>query len=98
MQTKKGSLAESLTNIAVGFTLNWWLNVLTLPILWDSKHPKLSALYIGIVYTGASLVRSFSLRRVFNRLKWGNKESLIGDPPYAFIDEEGIFHRNKTRR
>lgn len=73
MQTKKGSLVESLTNIVVGFTLNWWLNILTLPFLWDAKHPKMSALYIGIVYTIASLIRSFSLRRVFNKLKWENR-------------------------
>ncbi len=75
MQTRKGSITESLTNIAVGFWLSWVLNITTLPLLWDPKHKALSSTYIGIVFTVASLIRSYCLRRWFNSIKFGNKRA-----------------------
>lgn len=73
MQTRLGSFVESWANIVIGFSLNWGVNLLTLPWLWDPKSPKLSAFKIGLVFTAISLVRSFLIRRYFNGLKFGNK-------------------------
>lgn len=74
-QTKTGSFVEALSNIGVGFTLNWTLNILTLPVLWNPASPKLSAFYIGLVFTAASLARQFIIRRYFNKAKFGNVEA-----------------------
>ena len=72
-QTKTGSLVEAVTNIAIGFALNFCINLATLPLLWNPDSPKLSAFYIGLVFTAVSLIRQFVLRRHFNRAKLGNE-------------------------
>ena len=72
-QTKLGSFVEAWANIGVGFSINWTINVLTLPWLWNPDSPKLSAFYIGLVFTAISLTRQFLLRRWFDGLKFGNK-------------------------
>lgn len=72
-QTRAGSFVESWANIAIGFTLNWTVNIAVLPILWNPNSPKLSAFYIGCVFTVFSFVRSFAVRRIFNRFKWSNR-------------------------
>lgn len=74
MQTRLGSFIESWANIAVGFTINWTANICVLPWLWDPHSPKLSAFYIGCIFTVISLCRSFVIRRYFNGLKFGNTE------------------------
>lgn len=75
MQTRKGSFIEAITNIVIGFSLNYGINLLTLPILWNPASPKLSAFYIGLVFTAVSLVRQYILRRKFNAAKFGNVEA-----------------------
>lgn len=74
-QTKLGSFVEAWTNIGIGFSLNWSINLITLPILWNPASPKLSAFYIGLVFTGVSLTRQFLIRRYFNKSKFGNVEA-----------------------
>ena len=71
-QTKFGSFTEACTNIAIGFSLNFFVNLATLPLLWNPASPKLSAFYIGLVFTAVSLIRQFVLRRWFNGLRFGN--------------------------
>jgi hypothetical protein len=65
-QTKLGSIAEALANIAVGFGVNFAANMVILPAFGFAA--------IGLLYTGISLVRSYVLRRWFNGLKFGNRE------------------------
>lgn len=69
-QSKLGSFVEAWANIAVGFTLNWCINLATLPLLWDSANPKSSAFYIGLVFTVVSCVRQYVMRRWANRWSW----------------------------
>ena len=75
MQTKLGSYIETCANTAIGFTINWTANVCFLPILWDAAHPERSAFVIGCVFTVISQIRTFFLRRYFNKLKLWNKET-----------------------
>lgn len=72
-QTIKGSLVESIANIAVGFSINFCANMLILPLFGFSGLTIGKNLVIGILYMIISLVRSFVIRRYFNGLKWGNK-------------------------
>jgi hypothetical protein len=71
-QTVKGSLAEAWFNIAVGFTINYFANLCIFPLFGMHISP-LNNFWMGCIYTSISLVRSYILRRFFNRIKWGNK-------------------------
>lgn len=71
MQTKKGSIAEAWANIAVGFTINYFANLLIFPLFGMHISPGKNFL-MGCIYTIISLVRSYILRRWFNGLKFGN--------------------------
>lgn len=68
-QSKKGSFIEAWANVAIGFGINYGANIVFLPLLWNPEAPWKAALYIGIVFTVISVVRSFVLRRVFNKVK-----------------------------
>ena len=75
MQTKLGSITESLSNIAVGFSINYAANLVILPMFGFHSLTPGKNFVIGCLYTGISLVRSYVLRRWFNGLKFGNKET-----------------------
>lgn len=66
-QTRKGSLLEAATNIAIGFTINWCLNMAILPHFgWHSLTGWI-AFKVGLVFTVISIVRQYVIRRYFNR-------------------------------
>jgi hypothetical protein len=67
-QTKTGSLVEALTNIAIGFSINFVANLIILPAFGLPLSPG-TAFQIGLVFTGISIVRSYVLRRMFNKIK-----------------------------
>lgn len=71
-QTVKGSIAEAWANIAVGFSINYFANLLIFPLFGMHISPGNNFL-MGLIYTGISLARSYVLRRWFNGLKFGNK-------------------------
>lgn len=70
-QTWLGSIVEANANVVIGFAINWTANITFLPFLWNPHSPKLSALYIGIVFTLISYARQLVLRRWFNGMKFG---------------------------
>jgi hypothetical protein len=67
-QTRLGSWIEAWANIAIGFAINWTANMLVLPVFGFDVSATV-AFHIGLVFTLISLVRSYVLRRVFNRIK-----------------------------
>jgi hypothetical protein len=71
-QTKVGSFVEAWANIAVGFAINYAGNLLILP-QFGLYVTYGDAFWIGVIFTGVSLARSFILRRWFNGLKFGNR-------------------------
>ena len=71
-QTKTGSIAEALANIAVGFGVNFTANMLLLPLFGFHTLTIGKNFEIGMLYTLISLARSYILRRWFNGLKFGN--------------------------
>lgn len=65
-QSRRGSLMESLVNILVGYSINFVANLLIFPLFgWNISTRE--NLTLGVIYTGISLVRSYGLRRIFNR-------------------------------
>jgi hypothetical protein len=72
-QTKRGSITEAWVNIAVGFTINYFANLLIFP-LFGMHISAGNNFLMGLVYTAISLARSYALRRWFNGLKFGNSK------------------------
>ena len=66
MQSKKGSLIESLVNIAIGITIGFLSNIIVLPAFgYDVSIAD--GVAISLVFTAISLVRSYIIRRIFNK-------------------------------
>lgn len=64
-QSRIGSLIESLVNIAIGFGINLWANMVILP--WFGFPVSLgTAFHIGCAFTVISVIRSYAIRRWFN--------------------------------
>lgn len=71
MQTRIGSMVESVANLIIGFTINYCANLLIFPLFGMHISPA-NNLLLGLIYTCISLVRSYVLRRTFNRMKRWN--------------------------
>lgn len=65
-QSRKHSVFEAIANVVVGYGVNLTANFVFFPMFgW---HISLAQnIGLGVIYTGISLVRSYCLRRVFNR-------------------------------
>lgn len=66
-QSKKHSMMESITNIAIGYGVALASQLLIFP-LYDMHLPLSDNIAIGAWFTVISLIRSYVLRRWFNRI------------------------------
>ena len=66
MQTRLSSLAESVINVAIGFVVSLVLTAIVLPAYGHSVS-LVDNVQITTIFTIASIVRSYLLRRWFNR-------------------------------
>ena len=67
-QSRRMSFVEAVTNVVVGYALAVVAQIVVFP--WFGLHLHLGEnLMIGAVFVGISLLRSFALRRLFQR--WG---------------------------
>jgi hypothetical protein len=67
MQSKRNSAFEAATNVIIGYLVSVLANVLILP-LFGYNVTIGDSFAIGLAFTVVSLVRSYVLRRIFNRL------------------------------
>lgn len=67
-QSRLMSLVESVTNIVVGFGVAVGVQVVVFPWFGLEATAREHVL-IGLAFTVVSLVRSYALRRLFERLK-----------------------------
>lgn len=67
-QTRLGSWLEAWANIVIGFGINWCANMVILPMFGFDVSAG-TAFHIGLWFTAVSLVRSYGLRRVFNKIR-----------------------------
>ncbi len=67
-QTKKWSLIEACINIVIGYGVAVSAQMVIFPLFGIPHLPVESHMAIGGFFTVVSLVRSYSLRRVFNYL------------------------------
>lgn len=68
-QSRRMSLVEAITKVAVGYVLAVAMQIMVFP--WFDLHPSVGQnLAIGVLFSGLSLVRSYALRRLFERWRW----------------------------
>ena len=65
-QSRTGAFVEAWANVAVGYTVNFAANLVVLP-LFGFDVSVTDALGIGVVFTVISVLRSYLVRRAFNR-------------------------------
>ena len=75
-QSRKGSLIEAVSNIVIGYIIAVMAQMIIFPV-FDVHIPHSQHLLMGLLFTVVSLVRSYTLRRLFNLLntkdiKWLN--------------------------
>lgn len=66
-QKKSHSLAEAIFNTVLGFGISMAANLIVLP-WFGFKVSVSSAFQIGLIFTLISIIRSYLLRRLFNRI------------------------------
>lgn len=69
MQNRKGSATEVATNLAIGYSINFFMNLWILPAFGLTGLTIRKNLEMGIVFTVISILRQYLLRRAFNKLK-----------------------------
>ncbi len=69
-QSRRHSLIEANVNVLIGFTINLIANLIILPAFGYMVSIG-DAFGIGLVFTVISVVRSYFVRRLFNR--WHRK-------------------------
>ena len=65
MQTKKDSLIESLTSTTIGIIIGIVLNLTILP-MFGYPVSLSDSLWISLIFTAVSVIRSYVVRRIFN--------------------------------
>lgn len=91
MQTKTDSFMEALTNVAVGFGINFTANVFILPAVLGVPVNLKELGFIGILYTIVSVTRSYTLRRIFNgKSIWQALKGRFGRQ-HEVVRAEGIY-------
>jgi len=64
-QSKKGSLLESVVNVMAGYCVSFIANMTILPMFGLDVSVS-DGLWIGLAYSAISLIRSYTIRRIFN--------------------------------
>jgi len=67
MQSKRNSAFEAITNVTIGYLVSVLANVIIFP-LFGYDVTVADSFAIGLAFTAVSLVRSYVLRRLYNRL------------------------------
>lgn len=67
-QSKTASMVEALTNTAVGFLISLLLQTLIVPYVTGYRTTFAADFTVVMLFTIASVVRGYGLRRVFNRV------------------------------
>ena len=68
VQSRRMSLVEAVTNVAVGYALAVVTQIMVFP--WFELYPSLGDnLALGAVFVGISLLRSYALRRLFEAFR-----------------------------
>ena len=69
--SKTKSLTETLLDIFLGFMMFLPVNYFVLPLFAEmiAEHSLLAAIQIGIMFSAISLIRKFTIRRWFEKMR-----------------------------
>lgn len=73
MQSKKLSIIEAITGTATGFIVSLLIQMIIYPAL-DIPVRFDQNILITTIFTIASIARGYILRRIFNKIKFGNSK------------------------
>lgn len=65
-QSRMDSAMETVTNTAIGFAVAMIGNAIILPLLFGIELSGAMNVITALCYTGISIVRQFTIRRLFN--------------------------------
>ena len=68
MQSKKMSLIETLSSVAIGYIISLAAQMIIFPI-FDIEVSLTDNLLIGLFFTVVSIIRGYYVRRFFNWIK-----------------------------
>ncbi len=71
-QSRAMSLVESFANMVVGYGVAVITQILVFPV-FGLQMTLAQNLKMGLVFTGISIIRSFALRRLFERIRVANR-------------------------
>lgn len=75
MQSRRSSFVEAATNVGVGIIVAWAITLAVFP-LFGYEPTVAKSLYISLIFTVASLARSYVLRRIFERIDHRKRHEL----------------------
>lgn len=67
-QSRRGSMIEAVANVVIGYWIAVGAQMAIFP-LFGVHLPVSDNLMIAVLFTVVSLIRSYALRRLFNRLR-----------------------------
>ena len=69
--SRKKSLVETFLDIFLGFLMFLPVNYFVLPLFAEqiADHSLLTAIQIGVMFSAVSLIRKFTLRRWFEKMR-----------------------------
>lgn len=80
MQSRFDSLMEALTNIVIGLVISTVANHWVLPAILGVRMTLGQNVAISVIFTAISLIRSYTLRRLFNgRSVWQALKGITHD-------------------
>ncbi len=77
-QSPRSAITEAWLNLAVGFSINFFANMVLLPLVGANITPSQN-FWLGWVYTSISIVRQYAIRRWFNSMLHTAALRLSGD-------------------
>lgn len=77
-QSPRSAIIEAWFNLVIGFSINFFANMLLLPLVGANITPSQN-FWLGWVYTSISIVRQYAIRRWFNSMLHTAALRLSGD-------------------
>lgn len=70
-QSRRSAIIEAWVNILIGFTINYAMNLILLPLV-GARITAMGNFMLGWTYTAISIVRQYAIRRWFNARRLGD--------------------------
>lgn len=81
-QSPRSAIIEAWFNIVIGFTINFFANLVVIPLAINGGHLDAgSNFWMGWVFTTISIARQYTIRRWFNAGLRGFAQRIAGDAP-----------------